>query len=189
MPIGIIVVLVLTQQHIEEMSAHAERVYPEECCGLMLGSLGVQTAAAFRKKWLSELVPLTNEWVPDVLPVSSGVDVDAKEANATSVHTKKRRYWVDPKDMLRVQREAREKGLNIIGVYHSHPDHVAEPSECDRALAWTEYAYIIVSVRKGKAVDVQNWALDSEHRFQPEAMEISPCAVSPGSTIQKVLLS
>ena len=82
--------------------------------------------------------------------------------------------------MMRVQKQAREQGLNIIGVYHSHPDHAAVPSECDRAQAWPTYAYVIVSVCKGKSVDVQNWALDLSRQFQPEAMRVSPSSASSG---------
>ncbi|MEO0378401.1 MAG: M67 family metallopeptidase, partial [Cyanobacteria bacterium P01_A01_bin.17] len=141
-------------------------------------------SAETKQKQLIELVPLNNEWAPDILTAHRPVSAAPASASTASTsqgvevgledsHTKQRRYWIDPKDMLRVQRQAREKGLNIIGIYHSHPDHVAEPSECDRALAWPAYAYVIVSVCEGKAVDVQNWALDSKHQFQPEAMEIS----------------
>ena len=165
------------------MSAHAERVYPEECCGLMLGNL----QKAPQQKQLVELAPLNNEWSPENL-TSQGVEVGTVAANAVGTstvetHTKRRRYWIDPKDMLRVQREARNKGLSIIGVYHSHPDHVAEPSECDRALAWPEYAYVIVSVCEGKAVDVQNWALDSEPQFQPEVMKQWSSSLLADSTV------
>ena len=187
-------VLELTQQHMNELAAHAERVYPEECCGLMLGNLTPQTETVPRSKQLLELVPLNNEWKPGILTASRGVEVDTEKHDTTSAHfdtsgnSKKRRYWIDPKDMLRVQREAREKELNIIGIYHSHPDHVAEPSECDRTLAWPEYAYIIVSVRKGKAVDVQNWALDSNHQFQSEPMRLSSSTTAQSATT-KVLLS
>ncbi len=109
-------------------------------------------------KSLIELVPLENDW--------------------QLIDTKHRRYSIDPKDILRVQKQARSQGLNIIGVYHSHPDHVAVPSECDRTQAWPEYAYVIVSVQGkesgNKAVDIQNWTLDSKHQFQLEAMQVSP---------------
>lgn len=158
------VVLALTQQHISEMSAHAEQVYPEECCGLMLGELDSVSAS----KRLVELVPVVNHW--------SSEDVSAEYAGIDL--TKNRRYTIDPRDMLRSQKAAREKGLNIIGVYHSHPDHVAEPSECDRAQAWPEYAYTILSVQQGKTADVRNWSLDSDHQFQPEAIEVSPSAAT-----------
>ncbi|MGB3790463.1 MAG: M67 family metallopeptidase, partial [Phormidesmis sp.] len=149
------------------MSAHAERVYPEECCGLMLGTIATQTQPV--QKYLSEIVPLDNDWTPDVLPAGLANSV-ATEAN----QSKQRRYWINPKDMLHVQKTARDRGLVIIGIYHSHPDHVAEASECDRILAWPAYAYTIVSVRQGKAVDVQNWTLDSDHQFRSEPIRVSP---------------
>lgn len=159
------VVLFLTQQHTSEMSAHAERVYPEECCGLMLGEIDRVSS----QKRLVELVAVENKWsTAEALDES----VDPEE------FTKARRFTIDPVDMLRVQRQAREKGLKIIGIYHSHPDHVAVPSECDRAQAWPDYAYTIMSVCKGKTVDIKNWALDSEHQFQPEAMQIAPSAAT-----------
>lgn len=143
------------------MQEHAERTYPEECCGLMVGT--IDSSENPLTKSVVELAVLDNQWTPDVA------------ADDSLEHTtKQRRYWIDPRDMLRVQKQAREKNLNIIGVYHSHPDAAAVPSECDRAMAWPTYAYTIVSVCEGKAVDVQNWALDFEHQFQPEAIRVSP---------------
>ncbi|MEO1634537.1 MAG: M67 family metallopeptidase [Cyanobacteria bacterium J06631_9] len=162
--------LVLTKQHLSDMSAHAERVYPEECCGLILGQLRSKVDPV--QKQLVRLELLTNDWTEDVLEQTLEEDT----------LTKRRRYWIDPKEMLRVQREARDEGLNIIGVYHSHPDHVAVPSDCDRTLAWPDYAYVIVSVCNGKAVDVQNWALDSDHQFQPEPMIVSPSLATESAT-------
>ena len=167
-------VLALTSQQVSEMSAHAERVYPEECCGLMLGEIKRQTAATSSEasKRIVELVALENHWEPD------SSDANPAEAKEETQFTKHRRYTIEPRDMLRVQKQAREQGLSIIGIYHSHPDHVAVPSECDRVQAWPDYAYTIVSVRKGVAIDVQNWALDFEHQFQPEAMQIIPSSAT-----------
>lgn len=130
----------------------------------MLGQIYPSDAEGAEKS-LIKLVPLENQWMPE----ASAVD---------ATYTKHRRYSIDPKDMLRVQRQARDEGLSIIGVYHSHPDHVAEPSECDRAQAWPDYAYTIMSVCKGKTLDVRTWALDSEHQFQPEAMQIAPSSAT-----------
>lgn len=158
-------VLVLSTEQMSAISAHAEREYPEECCGLMVGEISTQTDQICKQ--LVKLVPLSNEWTPDVLPSA---------AIAEQAFSKSRRYWIDPKDMLRVQKQSRDAGLSIIGIYHSHPDHVAVPSECDRALAWTTYAYLIVSVRQGVAVDTQNWTLDSTHQFQPETIRVSPAS-------------
>jgi proteasome lid subunit RPN8/RPN11 len=126
-------------------------------------------------KSLIELVPLENHWTAE----STAEHVPAlgtlsPEDDRKTVYTKRRRYSIDPKDMLGVQKQARSQGLNIIGIYHSHPDQVAVPSECDRLLAWPEYTYAIVSVCNGKAVDVKSWTLDSNHQFQPETMKVSP---------------
>ena len=177
-------VLALTSQQVSEMSAHAERVYPEECCGLMLGEIKRQTAATNSEvsKRIVEIVALENRWESDSSDANA-LDTNALDTNASDVAsetqlTKHRRYTIEPRDMLRVQKQAREQGLSIIGIYHSHPDHAAVPSECDRAQAWPDYAYTIVSVRKGVAVDVQNWALDFEHQFQPEAMQIIPSSAT-----------
>lgn len=149
------------------METHAERVYPEECCGLIVGNLTASDDETLKS--VVEIVALANEWTPEIA-----------ERDRPEHTTKRRRYWIDPKDMLRVQKAARDKELNIIGIYHSHPDKEAVPSECDRAQAWPTYAYVIVSVCKGKAVDTQNWALDLSRQFQPEAMRIFPSSASSG---------
>lgn len=86
---------------------------------------------------------------------------------------KKRRYAIAPEFMLKIQKEARSSSLNIIGIYHSHPDYPAIPSESDRIQAWQEYSYIIVSVPNGKAAELKSWCLDDTHQFQEEAIEIA----------------
>ena len=85
-----------------------------------------------------------------------------------AVRAQKNRYAIAPLDMLKAQKSARDRQLNIIGIYHSHPDHPAIPSECDRAWAWMGYSYIIVSLKQGKACDFRSWSLDDDHQFQPE---------------------
>lgn len=125
-------------------------------------------------KQICQLFPMSNRWESGQEESNEWTDHPVSSNSSTPTFTKARRYSIAPEDMLQVQKQAREQGLSILGIYHSHPDHVAEPSECDRELAWPEYAYVIVSVRKGKAVDVQNWALDSEHQFQSEPMNVLP---------------
>jgi len=164
------VVLVLSPDQLSAISTHAEQVYPEECCGLMVGETTSSTSEPLRKQ-VVRVESLMNQWQKGL----TVTEMAAPVSDATL--TKRRRYSIDPKDMLRIQRATREEGLQIIGIYHSHPDHVAVPSECDRALAWPEYAYTIVSVCEGKAVDVRNWALDSEHQFQPEPIKVSSSAI------------
>jgi proteasome lid subunit RPN8/RPN11 len=58
--------------------------------------------------------------------------------------------------------------MNIIGIYHSHPDHPAVPSESDRLLAWSAYSYIILSVQSNGVADYRSWTLDEEQQFQEE---------------------
>ena len=164
--------LALSPSQISIMEAHAERVYPEECCGLLVGQIDSAENRELLKS-VVEVVLLDNEWTPEIIE-SEITESEIAEVDLSKAINKRRRYWIDPKDMLRVQKASRDKGLNIIGIYHSHPDHLAVPSECDRVQAWPQYAYVIMSVCNGKAVDMQNWALDSNRQFQPEAIRVSP---------------
>lgn len=84
------------------------------------------------------------------------------------VTSKRRRYAIAPIDLLKAQREARDRQLSVIGIYHSHPDYPAIPSQFDLECAWQQYSYIIVSVQQGKACDLDSWSLDDSHQFQPE---------------------
>lgn len=147
----------------------------------MLGEIdpAVEPSVGFTQKRLVQLVPVENQWLAD----------DADDGAAEEGLTKERRYSIDPKDMLRSQKQAREKGLKIIGIYHSHPDHAAVPSECDRSQAWPEYAYIILSVQKAQAVDIRNWALDSEHQFKSEAMHVISASATASSATSRMPVS
>ena len=155
--------------------------------------LGEMDSATHQKR-LIELMPVENKWHERAEPSSADSTARFTTAQFTEAQfteaqfTKARRYTIDPKDMLLVQKQAREKGLKIIGIYHSHPDHVAVPSECDRIQAWPEYAYTILSVQNGVATDILNWALDSEHQFQPEAMQTVSSQVSPSSATDRMPL-
>lgn len=147
--------MVLKLQAIERQTiqGHAEATYPDECCGIMLGYLS-DDAKTLVQVWATQ-----NAW-----------STEASESfPATNlVNSKTHRYTIDPAVLLQAQREARDRHLDIIGIYHSHPDHPAIPSEYDRVCAWHQYSYIIVSVQQGKACDLQCWSLDDNHQFQPE---------------------
>ena len=99
---------------------------------------------------------------------------DGPDQEADPSLTKTRRYWIDPKEMLEAQRHGRHRQLDIIGVYHSHTDHPAIPSECDRACAWLHYSYMIVSVHQGSTQDMRCWSLDESEQFQHEEMITTP---------------
>jgi proteasome lid subunit RPN8/RPN11 len=129
---------------------HAERTYPDECCGLLLGKSDP-----------------TGKTVMEVKATKNGWSGEASDL------TKKRRYEIAPQEMLAAMKQARLQNLDIIGIYHSHPDQPAIPSECDRAAAWSHYSYAIVSVSEGKSVDLRCWSLDDQQVFQAEDLVIT----------------
>jgi proteasome lid subunit RPN8/RPN11 len=131
--------------------AHAERTYPMECCGLLLGKSDPTG------KTVIEVKATNNGWNGD----ESGL-------------TKTRRYEIAPAEMLSATKLARSHQIDIIGIYHSHPDHPAIPSDCDRAAAWSQYSYAIVSVLNGTSDDFQSWSLDDQQVFQAEDLQITP---------------
>jgi proteasome lid subunit RPN8/RPN11 len=150
-------VLQLLPKHLQTIYTHAETTYPEECCGIILGNLTSEG------KTVVEVMPTENAWNAETAAELPGDD--------TLDYSKRQRYAIAPQVMLHGQKEARDRKLNIIGIYHSHTDHPAIPSEYDRQLAWQEYSYIIVSVQNGKASDMKSWTLDDSHQFQQEIIE------------------
>jgi proteasome lid subunit RPN8/RPN11 len=164
--------LQLDSEHLQVIFDHAERIYPEECCGILLGHLsdgeqdGNEQDGSVHKT-VVEVWETPNTWDEEVETSFS----DASSERGHHSLTKARRYWIDPRDMLAAQRYARDRQLNIIGIYHSHPDHPATPSECDRAAAWHHYSYMIISVQHGKANHVLCWTLDDNNQFQSEEIQ------------------
>jgi proteasome lid subunit RPN8/RPN11 len=150
-------------QHIETIRDHAEKAYPYECCGLLIGK---QTGT---DQIIAEIWPAENAWSEET------ADLFADNFDYAPEH----RYTIAPEWLLKAQRETRERNLMIAGIYHSHPNHPAIPSECDRQYAWPEYSYIIVSVKQGKSQDLLCWKLDDTHQFQPERLEILKPAHNP----------
>lgn len=144
--------IALSDTHILSIRAHAESTYPEECCGLLLGQVTGDV------KTLVEVWPTKNAWSAeseDNWPEQTGL-------------TEKRRYAISPADLLKAMKDGRDRSLEIIGIYHSHIDCAAVPSEFDRAGAWPQYSYIIVSVRQGASQEFLSWSLDTDSNFQAE---------------------
>jgi proteasome lid subunit RPN8/RPN11 len=150
-------VLKLYSHHLQAIQNHAERIYPEECCGLLLGQRRGDV------KTLIEVLPTENSWDDEAADAFQAI-----EGSAQLESSKRSRFSIAPVVMLKAQKDARNRRLDIIGIFHSHPDHPAVPSEFDRAIAWQQYSYIIVSVQQGKACDLKSWSLDDNHQFQPE---------------------
>jgi proteasome lid subunit RPN8/RPN11 len=83
------------------------------------------------------------------------------------------RYLIAPDDLRRLEAELRGQGLEIVGYYHSHPDHPAAPSAFDAGHAWPWYSYVIVRVDHGRAADLASWMLDDEGRLMhSESLEV-----------------
>jgi len=149
------VTLNLNADHLQAMRSHAEQTYPDECCGLLLGR---SSQPDLRE--VVQVQPMQNAWSATV----------ADELGDDPTIPKTRRYWIDPPDLLQAMRSARSIGLDIIGIYHSHTNNPAIPSECDRRLAWQHYSYLILSVHHGTTHDMRCWHLDEAHQFHEEPL-------------------
>lgn len=127
-----------------EIATHGERDYPHECCGLLLGSFSENGSG----KICTEIYPISN----------------AREEQA-----KRNRFLIRPEELMQGEKYAAAKSLDVIGFYHSHPDHPAVPSAYDLDHAWPVYSYIVVSVKSGKAEDLFSWEMQSDRsRFTEE---------------------
>jgi proteasome lid subunit RPN8/RPN11 len=137
--------LIIPPQALKALESHGEAAYPNEGAGLLLGR------AADGHKTVVEILPLENRW---------------------GAEEQYHRYQITPEDALYGEKEAIRRGLDVIGFFHSHPDHPAVPSEFDRQWAtWAGYSYIITTVEKGHAVVSRSWLL-KEDRSAFEEEEI-----------------
>ena len=122
------------------MAADAVNTFPDECCGFLFGN----------EKG-------NDRYITDILIVNN-----AKEGD------KKRRFEISAKDYLKAERYADENGLQLLGIYHSHPNHPAIPSEHDRIAAQPWFSYVIVSVLEKKIGRIRSWRLNEEQQFEEE---------------------
>ena len=124
--------LSISDQLYQELRAHGEETYPNECCGIMLGK-------------------------------TEGEDTRVEaliRAGNTRTDSAHNRYHIAPQELIKAQREGRKAGLDIVGFYHSHPDHPAMWSSTDFAEAhWFGCSYVITAVEKGKAAITNSFLL------------------------------
>jgi proteasome lid subunit RPN8/RPN11 len=153
-----IAMLQLSSQQLSLLTAHAIATYPEECCGLLLG-------LDRPHKQVLKIWETVNAWNPEV-----GAELNVIIPKLGT--SKADRFWIDPQELMNAQRHARDHQMNIIGIYHSHPDHPAVPSESDRLLAWSAYSYLILSVQAGGVADYRSWTLDENQQFQEEEITV-----------------
>ncbi|HJP93226.1 MAG TPA: M67 family metallopeptidase [Pyrinomonadaceae bacterium] len=135
----------INRKQLEEIREHGVRDYPYECCGLLLGRYGADG------KVVKETYPISN----------------AREESA-----KRNRFLITPEELMRGERYARDKDLEIVGFYHSHPDSPAVPSQYDLEHAWPTYSYIIVSTSSDEAKDLFSWEQEPDRsRFNQEKIQ------------------
>jgi proteasome lid subunit RPN8/RPN11 len=140
--------LILTVQQEASVRAHAERDYPDECCGVFIGEI------VGAGNYVSEVIALRNH----------------HEDGG------RRRFRITGDDLLQVEKIARLKKQSIIGFYHSHPNVPAIPSQYDKDHAWEAYSYLIVEVSEGKVVVKRSWKLDLDaDGFNEENVMVNPC--------------
>lgn len=130
----------ITAEAFELMQKHAEATYPNECVGFFYGKEDD-----------------TIRYIEEAREVPNSKEGDQR-----------RRFEVHPKDYMQAERYALENDITLLGVYHSHPEHPAIPSEHDLKVAQPFFSYIIVSVKGGKSVKVRSWQLNNENIFEEE---------------------
>jgi proteasome lid subunit RPN8/RPN11 len=141
--------LIIRQLELDSLRRHGEETYPHECCGVMLGRME-----------------------GDERTVEAVV-----RAGNTRVDSPQNRYNIDPRELVRVQRQARERGLDIVGFYHSHPDCPAQWSQTDLAEAhWIGCSYVITRVDQRRATVTNSFALEGtteeDKRFADEPIRV-----------------
>ncbi|MDR0567894.1 MAG: M67 family metallopeptidase [Spirochaetaceae bacterium] len=114
------------------IAEEALKAYPNECCGILLGP---------NEREISKILPIINAFSED---------------------ERYHRFKIEPEDLMRAERQAFQDGLEVLGFYHSHPDHPAVPSEYDREQALPFYAYTIVEVHQNRAGDFRLWRLKED---------------------------
>lgn len=128
----------------EEVRRHGEAAYPAECCGVLVGRAEAEAKEVVR------LAPAVNRRTDDP-----------------------HRYLIAPDDLRRLEAEVRAAGQEIVGYYHSHPDHPARPSAYDTEHAWPWYSYLIVRIDRGRGADLASWVLDDERPLMlPESLDV-----------------
>jgi proteasome lid subunit RPN8/RPN11 len=142
--------LVLPESLARQIEREGESGYPNEICGMLIGR-DVTGPDGRPRRMVDRLEPGRNVF-------------EAGE----QYH----RFSIDPRDQLKAERAAEQQGRMVLGYYHSHPDHLARPSEYDREHAWPFYSYAIVEIAKGKAADLTSWVLNDETKqFERQLIE------------------
>ncbi|MDX1479077.1 MAG: M67 family metallopeptidase [Saprospiraceae bacterium] len=126
--------IIMPQHLVKAMSAWLEEAYPHEACGFLTGRLEGAT------RIVEQIIPVANR----------------------STENLRRRFVIDPLDYLRAEQQADAAGRVLLGVFHSHPDHPAVPSEHDLASAQPFFSYVIASIENGSMSAIRSYQLQHE---------------------------
>jgi len=149
----------------EHIRRHGAETFPHECCGALLGR---DSAAAEKVSAQGETPAELTREVLQLFPLVNRRDDSPRN-----------RFAITADDVRDAEKAARQHGQEVIGWYHSHPDHPARPSDFDREHAWPWYSYVIVSVMAGKPADMTSWRLnDDRQNYSPEDIEIRKGALA-----------
>ena len=142
----------------DRIRRHGAEAFPHECCGALLGR---DTVASEERD--SRLHPSEGaREVLDLFPLINRRDDSPRN-----------RFAVSADDVREAEKAARQHGLDVVGWYHSHPDHPARPSQFDREHAWPWYSYMIVSVMSGVPAEMTSWRLNDDRQdYSVERIEI-----------------
>lgn len=155
----------------DDLRAHGEQTYPQECCGALLGSAtphGWQIVSHIRTRNLHAASP-------HAASVTAG---NARDDSARD------RYEIAPAELVEIVYEARRRGLEIAGFYHSHPDHAPRWSPADLIEAhWLDCSYVITEIAQGKAAFTSAFRLagttEDDKHFEPQSLQIDDAAADP----------
>jgi proteasome lid subunit RPN8/RPN11 len=138
--------LILSRALMGRIAQHGEQAYPDEAAGFLLGKGD------------------TERVIQDLLFAENERELAARP----------RRYLIDAREYMAAEIESERRGLDLVGVFHSHPDHPNAPSEYDREWAQPAFSYVITSIEAGKAGDPRSWRLaDDRNGFVEEGIQIT----------------
>ena len=133
----------INEKAIEEMYNDSLQSYPYECCGFLFGNEEGE-----------------NRRISSIQIVKNISDEDQR-----------RRFSISAADYIQAEKHAEENNLSLLGIYHSHPDHPAIPSETDRLTALPFFSYVIISVMNNQISDVNSWRLNEQNQFEEEQIK------------------
>ncbi len=161
--------LLISPRHLSAIGLHAQVSYPQECCGVLIGRF---LDPQGRRVRVERILAARNECA-----CHSTCESDDPPAVTNS------RYEISPQTVISAHRHARQQGFEVVGYYHSHPDHEARPSDLDLDHAWARLSYLIVSVQQGQPESIRSWRLAEDRScFEEQTLDVGGMPVATLAT-------